>query len=398
MSATRTLAIAQRIARQFLHDKRTLGLLFVVPILIISLLGPLLTAEPSFTVGLIDKDKAYAPSDGFAAMGLSRNGSIAERGLPTGEPAGKPPGQKPVKASDKVIDALKKADKLSVLKIRESEVGSLLKAGKIIAVLEFPEDFSEKLLSGGKPNLSLILDGSNPSRAQGAMALLQKSLGDLERDAKGLGLDVSYKYGGTDFGTLDYFAPMFIAFFAFFFVFLLTSVSFLRERGQGTIERLMSSPASRLEIILGYQLGFIIFATIQVAIIMLYTIYALKVHYVGNLGAIFLVVFLLTLVGVNMGIFFSSFAANELQVVQFIPIVITPQGLLSGVVIPIDQMPKLFQWLAEIMPLTHAGNALRNIMIKGYSLGEVSIEIAVLIGFALLMVVLSAATIKREIA
>ncbi|MCL5291051.1 MAG: ABC transporter permease [Actinobacteria bacterium] len=400
MSGTRILAIAQRIIRQFGHDKRTLTLLFFVPIVVISLLGPLLTTKTTFKIGLVDEDKPFAPPASAAAKPAVPPPVIPGMSPPAlgNKAPGERPKPKPVKVSDRAIDALKADGDLTVTVVREKEIPSLLRDGQSVAVLKFPANFSKELLSGGSPKATIVVDGSNPSRAQGAIAKVQKALASQGKSDSKLSIDVGYRYGGDNFDALDYFAPAFIAFFAFFFVFLLTSVSFLRERGQGTIERLMSSPASRLEIILGYQLGFIVFATIQVAIIMLYTVYALKVHYIGNIGAVFLVEFLLTLVGVNMGIFFSSFAANELQVIQFIPIVIIPQALLSGIVMSVEEMPKYFRWLAEVMPLTHANNALKGIMIKGYSLGEVSFEIAFLIGFALLMVVLSAATIRRRIA
>ncbi|MHB0977509.1 MAG: ABC transporter permease [Candidatus Aquicultorales bacterium] len=369
---TRVLAIAQRIVRQFRHDKRTLGLLFVVPIVIVSLLGPLLTNEAEFKVGVVQEDEGVAP-----------------KGLP---------GARAIIASDQLIKLLENDDRISVVRLAREEVPSTIKKGEAVVALVFPSDFTEKGVRGEKASLQVVVDGSNPGRAQAALAALQKTISSESGAESKLGMDIDYQYGGESFNTLDYFAPAFIAFFAFFFVFLLTSVSFLRERGQGTIERLMSSPASRLEIILGYQLGFILFATIQVAIIVVYTIYALDVRYVGNIGAIFFIEFLLTLVGVNMGIFFSSFAANELQVIQFIPVVITPQGLLSGIVLPIEDMPKYFQWIAQVMPLTHANNALKAIMIRGYSLSEVSFEVGFLVVFAFLMVVLSALTIRRQVA
>lgn len=392
MSAMRIFAIAQRIARQFSHDKRTLGLLFVVPIVIISLLGPLLTAKPVYNIGIVNGDLAYSPP--ARAMNL--------KNMTRAQPSEAAPQAfrsfiKPTKVSERIVQALKKDSDVRISTVKSKDVDELLKKGKLVTAVTFPADFSKKLMTGGKPDLKLVVDGSNPSVAQGAIGKIQKTVAGLSNGTQPM-LETDFKYGGNDFGTLDYFAPAFVAFFAFFFVFLLTSVSFLRERGQGTIERLMASPASRLEVILGYQLGFILFATAQVTIILLYTIYALKVHYVGNIGAIFLVEFLLTLVAVNMGIFFSSFATNELQVVQFIPIVIVPQGLISGFIIPVDELPKYFQWLAQILPLTHANYALKAIMLKGYSLADVAFDLAFLVAFALLMVALSAITIRRRVA
>ena len=144
----------------------------------------------------------------------------------------------------------------------------------------------------------------------------------------------------------------FIGLFAFFFVFLLTSVAFLRERSQGTIERLLVSPLSRTELVLGYVFGFRSSRWLQSLVILRFVIYVLRVHYAGNLGLLFLVTLALTIGGVNMGIFVSAFARNELQVVQFIPLLIVPQVLLGGLFFPVSTLPVVLKQLAYVMPLT----------------------------------------------
>ena len=196
---------------------------------------------------------------------------------------------------------------------------------------------------------------------------------------------------------MDYFAPVFIAFFAFFFVFLLTSVSFLRERSQGTIERLFASPVNNAEIVIGYFLGFLVFALIQSLIVLLFTIYVLNVHFLGNIGFVFLIELIMVVGAVNLGIFLSAFARNELQVVQFMPLVIIPQALLSGFIWPIKSMPPVLQWLSYAVPLTYANTALRDIMIKGMDLSKVSFDIYVLIAFALLMIFLAGVSIRKGV-
>jgi ABC-2 type transport system permease protein len=148
-----------------------------------------------------------------------------------------------------------------------------------------------------------------------------------------------------DYTQTDSLAPLFVGLFAFFFIFLLTSVSFLRERSRGTIERLLISPLSRAELVLGYVLGFTIFAVAQSLIILLYVIYVLQVHYAGNLGLIFLITLALTVGSVNLGIFLSTFARNELQVIQFIPLVLVPQALLGGLFWSVNSLPVVLKQL-----------------------------------------------------
>ncbi len=194
---------------------------------------------------------------------------------------------------------------------------------------------------------------------------------------------------------LDYIAPALLATLALFFSFLLTGISFLRERSQGTMERLMASPVSRLDIVVGYLFGFYIFALTQTLIILLFTIYVLDVHYFGDLWQIFVFQIVVIAGAVNLGIFISTFARNEFQMVQFIPLILFPQIFLCGVIWPVEQMPDYLQWLSAILPLKYAVDGLRDIMLAGKSLIDVWVELAVLIGFAAVMSVLAAVTLRR---
>jgi ABC-2 type transport system permease protein len=189
---------------------------------------------------------------------------------------------------------------------------------------------------------------------------------------------------------------VFIGLFVFLFVFILTSVAFLRERSSGTLERLQATPIRRIEIALGYMLGFALFALFQSIIILLFTIYGLKVHYLGSLLMVFVVELLLAIMAVNLGIFLSTFARNEFQVVQFIPLVVVPQILLSGAFWAIEDMPAWLQPLAWLMPLTYANRALRDVMIKGFDLARIWPYVTTLALFAAGFIVLSSLTIRRQ--
>ncbi len=194
---------------------------------------------------------------------------------------------------------------------------------------------------------------------------------------------------------LDYIAPALLATLALFFSFLLTGISFLRERSQGTMERLMASPVSRLDIVVGYLFGFFVFALTQTIIILLFTIYVLDVHYYGDLWQIFVFQVVIIAGAVNLGIFISTFARNEFQMVQFIPLIIIPQIFLCGVIWPVEQMPDYLQWLSVILPLTYGVDGLRDIMLAGKSLLDVGFELAVLVGFAIIISIVAAITLRR---
>jgi ABC-2 type transport system permease protein len=214
---------------------------------------------------------------------------------------------------------------------------------------------------------------------------------------------------------VDSFAPVFIGFFAYFFVFILTGVSFLRERVGGTLERLLATPITRAEIVLGYSLGFGLFATIQVAVVLTWSLGWLAVGALGPLPAFtvglgvpsagspllaYAITLLLALGAVNLAIFLSTYARTELQIIQFIPIVIVPQGFLAGILFPVDTLPEILQPVSRVLPLTYAVEGLREVMIKGADLASrtVQLDLLVLAGIAVVFVVLAAGTIRREVA
>ena len=317
-------------------------------------------------------------------------------------------------ASLPVIDNLKANEDLLVTEMPRSDMEVAVRSGSHRVGLVFGKDFTSSLHADRSAEIEVIVEGSNPGQASSALALVGQSvmqsapivlkelippaLASAFPQTLPLELKTTRLYGRDDLKMLDVFAPMFIAYIGFFLIFLLTSVSFLRERTQGTMERLAASPITRLELVLGYMLGFGFFALLQALVMLLFTIYVLQVKYTGSLVAIFVVTLALVLGAVNLGIFLSAFARNELQAIQFIPIVILPQVLLSGLLWPVQDMPGWLQAIARVMPLTYAIEALTDIMIRGRTLLDNAVPLAALFGFALVAALLAALTMKREVA
>jgi ABC-2 type transport system permease protein len=198
-----------------------------------------------------------------------------------------------------------------------------------------------------------------------------------------------------DKSTLNFIAPALLATIALFFSFLITGISFLRERSQGTLERLMATPVNRLDIVLGYLVGLSIFALAQTLLAFFFTIYVLGVSYQGDLWQILIFQLVIIFGSVNLGIFTSTFARNEFQVIQFIPLFLMPQIFLGGMLWPVEQMPGYLQWISHILPLTYAVEGLRSIMLSGKSLLDVGVDLSVLVGFTVLTSILAAFTTKR---
>jgi ABC-2 type transport system permease protein len=211
---------------------------------------------------------------------------------------------------------------------------------------------------------------------------------------------ISYLYGGPNLDTLDYFGAAFVGLVVFFLVFVITIVSFLNERSQGTLERLMASPLRRGEIVLGYMLGFTVLALVQAAEVLVFSLAVLKVHNQGNVLLIFGMEALMAIAAVNLGIFLSMFARSEFQAVQFIPLVVVPQILLSGILFPVSTEPKPLQLLSDVLPLTYAVNGMRDIMVKGADLtwSSLQLDAAVVAGFCVLLIAAGTTTLRRRIA
>ena len=369
MSWVRIGALARRIITQLRRDRRTLVLIFLIPIMVLSLVGYLIELEPSgITIGVVNEDVAT------------------------------------VSVTGQIIASLEESSDFQLTVLSREEVEGELREGKIQAALVFPSDFTQRLATGYDPWVSLRLEGSDPQvtgliretmvttipQAVAKLAGLEGHLVDVQ---------TSFVYGGPRFGTLDYLAPAFIVLFPFFFVFLLTSVSFLRERAQGTMERLLASPLRRAESVLGYMLGFALFALVESLVILLFTVYVLQIHYAGNILILVLIVVIMALGAVNLGIFMSTFARNEFQAVQFMPLVIFPQALLGGMFWAVGSLPWFLRWLSYAMPVTYANFAVKNVMIKGGSIFDWSVasNLIILAGFAGAFILLSSLTLRREV-
>jgi len=236
-----------------------------------------------------------------------------------------------------------------------------------------------------------------------APAIAARVINQLRRDHRTLGLIFVVPvvvmtligYSLPDRTLLHSTAPALIAMMALFMSFLLTGISFLRERSQGTMERLMVSPVSRLDIVLGYLLGFLVFALIQTLIVFFFTVYVFDVPYLGALWEILVFELAVVIGSVTLGIFISTFARNEFQMVQFIPLVILPQVFLGGVLWPVSQMSDFLQGVSAFLPMTYAVEGLRDIMLKGQSLADVSGDLIFLIGFAAVTSTLAALSLRR---
>lgn len=382
MKFSRIYAVAERLMRQLLRDRRMSVLIFVAPMLIMALLAVLLGSK-----GV--PPKVAIQAGGTAALFLSELESLLEEPDEEGE-------------GFELVDLPENV-----------EPKEAVRQGLVDAVLVVPDRFLEERASGKRSRMDLIIEGANPMRSADIFSRFRKavpdSLGGLPKflpadcdphcaDTIADGppkIEMQQIYGQSIEESMDFFTPVLPPFFAFFFIFILSGMAFLRERVGGTAERLLASPLSRAELVTGYVLGFLPAGLIQATVVILFAAFFLSGPWGG--WPVIVAVLLLALVAECLGVFISAFARSEFQVFQFIPIVILPQILLAGIVWPIDTLPDWLQVIAYCLPVTYAVEAIRDVAIRGFGFLDVWYDMAALVGFAVLTAGLAALSVRRSV-
>jgi ABC-2 type transport system permease protein len=190
-------------------------------------------------------------------------------------------------------------------------------------------------------------------------------------------------------------APM-VGIFPFFTLFLVTSITMLRERTSGTLERLMTLPLGKGDLLAGYGLAFTVVATGQVLVTSAVTFWALDVPVEGSVALVVVVALANALYGMALGLFVSAFASTEFQAVQFMPAIVLPQLLLCGLFVATDRMASLLEAVSDVVPLTYGFDALAGVARSAEGAGDVAPELAVVLGAALVALALGALTLRRR--
>jgi ABC-2 type transport system permease protein len=326
-----------RIIRQLFRDKRTLALMFLAPILILTMLSLVFSSED------------YEPKVAIVDVPKPLEAKLDVSGFESYE------------HKDEALEAMKD--------------------GELDGYVTFDDPSTP----------DIVVEGSDPS-VNGAVMKKVQTL--FPSQSMNLSDRVTFLYGNEKMGMFDSFGPVLLGFFVFFFVFLVSGVSFLRERTTGTLERLLASPIKIWEMVVSYVLGFGIVTLLQAALISWYAIYILDMMMAGSFFNVLIVIVLLSFTALTLGILLSAFAKNELQMMQFIPIVVVPQIFFSGL-FNLDTISEWLSWIGPITPLYYAADALRDVMIRGFGFTDLLIDLAVLAGFSLLFITLNVAALKK---
>lgn len=355
----RTLAIAKKVMKELLRDKRTLAMMFVAPVFIMWLMNLMFSASTAVNIKLATQD------------------------LPTS-----------------LVTKMDDLDHVSVQTYKDlNQAKKDLDDEKVDAVVSYKNgeyqvdyantDASKTSMTRQVLRTSIASEGSNQ-----LMYRIKQALPQLNLKAKAPEIKESYKYGDENTSFFTSMIPVLIGFVVFFFVFLISGMVLLKERNSGTLERLLATPVKRSEIVYGYMLSYGLIAIFQTAVVVLAAIWLLDVEVVGNLFNVIIVNVVLSLVALAFGILLSTLAKSEFQMMQFIPLVIMPQLFFSGI-IPLSSMGDWAQTVGKFLPLTYSGDAMSQIILYGRSIGDILPNIGVLLIFLVILTILNIVGLRR---
>lgn len=353
----RIIALINRIIKQTIHDKRTLALMMIAPLIVLTLVYCLfnLGEDINLKVGVYNTSEIF--NDDLINMNLDIKEYVNKNN----------------------IEYIIKEDNLDGFIYEENnnlyivyENSSPQNSQKIKAIVQ------NVLMKNKIYNISNLIDSQIPSLNKGI---------DIE-------VNQSYIYGDEDMTYFDTINPMLIGFFVFFFVFLVSGISLLKERSNGTLYKLLATPIKRYEIVIGYLFGYGVFALIQTVIVVIFSVYILNMKIVGSIYLVLLCNVIIAFVALSLGILLSTFANSEFQMMQFIPIVIVPQIFFAGL-IPTSSMASWIQKISYIIPLNYGATALNDVIIRGYNFSQIQSNVYTLIFIIIILCIINTLCLKK---
>lgn len=354
------LAMIQRVIIELLKDKRTLALMFLAPLLVLTLMYFIFNSDEDTTLTIgVDHSVSTQITEGI------KSDDVKFKDFPSNQHIKS-------KIEHHHLDAF------------------IYQNNQTIHVTYTNEDPSKSASIKQLLHQSIQKDKMNDIKK--VMVSLPQSA--KNKDAKDIQLENTYLYGDEHSNYFDKMFPILMSFFVFLFVFLISGIALLRERTTGTLERVLATPIKRSDIVFGYLIGYGVFAIIQTLIIVFFSIYLLNINLAGSLTYVILINILLAIAALVMGIFISTFANSEFQMVQFIPIVAIPQVFFSGI-FPLENMSPWLSNIGYLFPLRYAGHALTNIMIKGQVWSNIWFDVLILFVFIIIFTTMNMIGLKR---
>ena len=379
----RILAIAQKVFIELLRDKRTLMLLFAVPIFIMWLMNAAFSAstETDVTIAVVGVSENITKS-------LDDVQHITARDF---------------QSQDSAQDALEEEKVDAILSFKDENHYQVTYANTDPSKTNITRQVINSTLK--QVQVQELIDSLKKAQQANVQAQVQPNGGQIvqvtedtrsreDNSQSKIKLTENYIYGDKNTTFFTKMTPVLMGFFVFFFVFLISGMALLKERTTGTLDRLLATPVKRSDIVFGYMIAYSLVAALQTIVIVLSTIWLLNLEVLGNIGDVIIVNIIFALVALSFGLLLSTLAKSEFQMMQFIPLVVTPQIFFSGI-IPLDAMADWVQSLGKLLPLYYAGHALSKIILNGTSILQLGFDISILLIFLLVLTILNVIGLKR---
>ncbi|HTX61235.1 MAG TPA: ABC transporter permease [Methanobacterium sp.] len=376
MKFYRIMAVSRKVFRDVANDKRSLAMLFLAPIFAMCVFGVAFSGDvENVNVIVINQDQGFTP--------------------PMGET---------VYLSKDVINNLNTTTLNIENMTSVDDARAKVENGQASAVIIFPENFSKnavlKSQNQSYPDSAEITIEGDDSVTNIKNAILKTVNTALSDTLTQKGFTPAIKVTsdpiyGLNAEFIDFFVPGILAFVVYLLTTILTLITFVAERSNGTLERVLATPVTEGEVVLGYAVTFGTFGILQVALLLAIAILVFNIIVVGNVMVAFLAVAILAIACQALGILLSSLAKRPEQAIQFFPFVILPAFLLSGVFWPIQAIPYWLRPFSYLVPPTYAVEACRAVMLKGWGLDKVWPDLLALVLFAVLFLVMAVWTLKR---
>jgi len=378
MNIRRAFSVTKRIFRGLRNDRRTVALMFLAPILAMCVFGVAFSGDvKDVHVVVVNQDEGYQPS-----------------GVPV-----------KVSIADMIVSNFDKdVLKVDYVDTRDEGVQRVEKGGAY-GVIIFPQNFTGDIYSRiQNPSLSVSttievrLDKSNVNVANAIAKAVSDAVLKTMKDT-GNAAPVTVNADNAIYGKgakfMDFFVPGIMAFVVFMLTTLLTLISFVGERTSGNLERLQATPLRASEIVIGYAITFSIIGMLQSILLLVIGVAVFNIMIVGHIALAFLVIALLAVVSLSLGILLSSLAKREAQAIQFFPLIVLPTFLLAGIFWPVEAIPSWLRPLSYAIPPSYAVDATRSVMLRGWGIGGIWIDIVALFGFAVAFLSLAVWSLQR---
>lgn len=353
------LSMFTDVVKNGVKNKTSLGIAVIGPIVVMIILGYIITmagTADTLNIGVVDQDQGL------------RNISVAS----------------------KITEELKNQDDVNVISINLDDVNNSFKDRTIDAVLVFPENFTANVALNKSTEITLIAEGTDQTKTALVNKAVLTSAMEVASQSGSTAMSVEIKnetYYAQDLGFVDLFIYRVMALDTMLLSMIIALFTTLDDKRGNRFKKMSSSPVKAA---IAYTLGCSVFAAIIVPIVLSYVIYVMGVTIVGDVVSVALILLLMALLGVSLGVLAAALARTERQAFGLLALFAVLQVLFSGMLVPVARFDYYVQWISYILPLTYGLDALKSVMIRGFSLGDVSTDLLAIFIIIIVVVILSA--------